>query len=123
MPSVRSTIIAMLAAVTFTLAVTPSYALNPFKRSNFQLEDGDIPLLEAAAQKLYLVEAVDVGAVESWNNAESGNYGTVTLIQKHAHQGLPCRRLQHDIKIKGEADPYRFIIDRCKTEDGSWKLL
>ena len=100
-----------------------SHAVNPFSESSFESPESDLELLEAAAQKLYLVETVEVGAVEAWNNTETGNNGTITLIRKHAYKGLPCRRLQHDIRVKNAADPYRFIIDRCKTADGSWKLL
>ena len=100
-----------------------SHAVNPFSGSSFELPESDLELLEPAAQKLYLVETVEVGAVEAWNNTETGNNGTITLTRKHAYKGLPCRRLQHDIRIKTAADPYRFIIDRCKTPDGSWKLL
>ena len=100
-----------------------SHAVNPFSGSSFELPESDLERLEPAAQKLYLVETVEVGAVEAWNNTETGNNGTVTLTRKHAYKGLPCRRLQHDIRIKTAADPYRFIIDRCKTADGSWKLL
>ena len=54
---------------------------------------------------------------------ESGNYGTVTLTRQHAYKGLPCRRWQHDIRIKTVGDPFRFIVDRCKVPDGSWKIL
>ena len=100
-----------------------SHAVNPFDRSGFELSESDLDLLKVAAQKLYLVETVEVGATEVWNNTETGNNGTITLTRKHAYKGLPCRSLQHDIRVKTAADPYRFIIDRCKTADGSWKLL
>ncbi len=117
----------MAAAIVVTAIVmggaSLSHAINPFKRSGFELSEKDYDLLKAAAQKLYLAETVEVGAVEAWDNAETGNNGTVTMTRKHAYKGLPCRRLQHDIRIKTTADPYRFIVDRCKTSDGSWKLL
>lgn len=119
----------IVAAVLMALIVAgplgrPAQAqLNPFSRAGFELSQEDIDLLVAAAQKLYLDESVAVGAMESWSNPASGNAGTVELIGTFEHQGLPCRRLQHDIQVKGAANPFRYIFDRCKTADGAWKLL
>lgn len=114
-----------LAAVLFVgLAVLPAQAqLNPFTRSGFELSQEDIDLLSAAAKKLYLDESVKVGTVETWSNATSGNTGSVQLIGTFEYKGLPCRRLQHDIKIKDVANPFRYIFDRCKTANGEWKVL
>ncbi len=123
MPCIRLTTIALLIAVIVTGGASLSHAINPFARGGFELTESDIALLKAAAEKLYLAQEVEIGAVEAWNNSESGNYGTVTLTRKHAYKGLPCRRLQHDIRIKTVGDPFRYIIDRCKVPDGSWKIL
>jgi len=114
-----------LAAVLLTgVAGLPAQAqLNPFTRSGFELSQEDIEMLKAAAAKLYVGETAPVGKGEHWANEATGNSGTVQLIGLFDHQGLPCRRLQHDIKIKGVSDPYRFIVDRCKVADGSWKQL
>ena len=111
------------ALLVATLAVPAQAQLSPFKRSGFELSQGDLEILGAAAQKLYLDESVPVGTVETWSNPDSGNTGSVQLIGTFEHQGLPCRRLQHDIKIKDVADPFRYIFDRCKTSSGEWKLL
>lgn len=114
-----------LAAVLLTgVAALPAQAqLNPFTRGGFELSQDDIDMLKAAAAKLYDGETAPVGKAEYWANQNSGNSGTVQLIGLFDHQGLPCRRLQHDITIKDVADPFRFIVDRCKTADGSWKQL
>ncbi len=114
---------AVVVAVFVMGGASFSHAINPFGDSGFELSETDIDKLEAAAKKLYLAESVEVGTVETWNNAETGNSGTVTLTRKHAYKDLPCRRLQHDIRVKDIADSFRFVLDRCKTSDGSWKLL
>ncbi len=123
MPWNRLMVVTVVVAAVVMGTASFSHALNPFNRSGFELSEHDIDLLKAAARKLYMVETVEVGAVEAWDNAETGNNGTVTLTSKHAYKGLPCRWLQHDIHVKTTADPFRFIVDRCKTSDGSWKLL
>ena len=97
--------------------------VNPFARSGFELTPQDVELVKAAAQKLYLGETAAVGTVETWSNEKSGSGGTVELVGTFSYKGLPCRRLQHDITVAKVADPFRFIIDRCKLPSGEWKIL
>jgi len=82
-----------------------------------------VELLKAAAAKLYVGETAPLGRVETWANAESGNGGRIELVRIFNHQNLPCRRLQHDITVGEAADPFRFLVDRCKVASGEWKLL
>ena len=116
----------ILAAVSLT-AIMPMTAanaqINPFGKSGFELSESDIKSMGAAARPLFENEETTVGAANEWSNEETGNHGTVSLIGKHEYQGLPCRRLQHDIWLEKMQRNYRYIIDRCRTEDGSWKIL
>lgn len=114
---------AFLVVFVFVLAAPPVHAANPFRGSAFQMDPSDWALLDAAARKLYLEDRVEVGAAETWENPETGNSGTVTLIGEHEHEGMPCRRLQHDIALARVRDPYQFMVDRCRTADGEWKIL
>ena len=123
MPWKINVILLVAVLIAFVTASPHTYAANPFKKSGFQLDESDLPLLETAAGKLYLTDDAEVGSVEAWNNPETGNRGTVKLIRKHEYKGLPCRRLQHDIELKRVGDPYRFVLDRCRTKDGEWKIL
>jgi len=97
--------------------------INPFARSGFELSQADIDLLIAAAKKLYPETGAAVGTVETWSNPQSGNTGSVQLVDNFTYKGLPCQRLQHDIKITTTADPFRFVIDRCRISSGEWKQL
>lgn len=121
---IRFVSLALAAVILTGVAGLPAQAqLNPFTRSGFELSQEDIDMLKAAAAKLYEGETAPVGKAEHWANDQTGNSGIVQLIGLFDHQGLPCRRLQHDITIKNVDDPYRFIVDRCKVADGSWKQL
>ena len=112
------------ALIALTTMSAPTHAfVDPFKGSGFVLDESDLALVKTAAGKLYSTDGLEVGAVEEWTNPETGNHGTVKLIRKHEYKGLPCRRLQHDIKLKRIIDPYRFTLDRCKVADGEWKIL
>ncbi|MEO3430950.1 hypothetical protein AAFN88_19000 [Pelagibius sp. CAU 1746] len=114
----------LAAAVVLAVLGAPVQAqLNPFTRAGFELSPEDIEIVRGTAEKLYSDESVPVGTVETWSNPKSGNTGSVQLIGIFEHKGLPCRRLQHDIKIKNVADPFRYIFDRCKVPSGEWKLL
>lgn len=114
---------AALVLAALVMASPSAHAADPFKRSGFRMDASDYALLGAAAEKLYLDDGVEVGSVEAWTNPETGNHGTVRLVGKHEYQGMPCRRLQHDIELKRGRDPYRFVLDRCRTNDEEWKIL
>jgi surface antigen len=120
--TLRRTLSALLFAALMLPAVT-AHAVNPFGRSGFELTNGDITLITETTRPFFEDDTVPVGTVKSWSNAKSGNAGTATLVDRFEQKGMPCRRIQHDIKLKKVADPFRFIIDRCRVADGSWKML
>lgn len=120
----RKTLFAAMAIAGLCLvAGLPAFGqLNDITRSGLDLTPEDWELMEAAAAELYLTEEAPVGTVETWSNDQSGNRGSIELIRTGQYQGMPCRRLQHDIRVKDVADPYRFTVDRCKTAEGAWKI-
>jgi surface antigen len=118
----RRTLSALLFVALMLLAATV-HAVNPFGRSGFELTNGDVALITETTRPFFEDDTVPVGTVKSWSNAKSGNGGTATLVDRFEQKGMPCRRIQHDIKLKKVADPFRFIIDRCRVADGTWKML
>lgn len=116
---------AILTLSVVMLALQPLTALgaDPLRRLGPRLDDSDWALVRSAAEKLYLPDAAEEGTAEAWRNPETGSSGTVTLVGKHEYEGMPCRRLQHDIAVKGTSDHARFVVDRCKTADGEWKIV
>lgn len=113
---------AFLMFASIALANPVAAQVNPFVDTDFELADSDIPILQEAITKL---ESEDATAGESvhWRNPDSGNRGLVTYSSDSEFKGLPCRRIQHDIFLQATDRSFRFIEDRCKTEDGSWKTL
>ena len=115
-----------LSAFVFSALVLPAetaHAINPFSRSGFDLTGSDVQILMETTRPFLEDDTVSIGTAKTWTNPQSGNNGMATLIARFEHQGMPCRRIQHDIKIKTKADPFRFIIDRCRVADGTWKML
>jgi surface antigen len=64
-----------------------------------------------------------VGATESWNNATSGDSGTVSLLEVFEKDGMPCRKLRHTIKMHNVKDQQVYTSNRCRVQSGEWKLL
>src|SRR6185295_11027205 len=99
-----------------------SSQVNPFGDS-LDLKESDIAMLQAAANALFQDDHAQVGRTEAWSNSKTGNSGTVSLLKLFEHAGLPCKRLQHSIKQKGRADQNIYQFSRCRSSDGTWKLL
>ena len=113
----------MLLLVVTWAPPSQAQADNPFAHSNFSLTLGDIDLIKETTAPFYADDAIPLGTKFDWSNAKSGNSGTATLLDRFTHNDMSCRRIQHDIRIKGVADPFRYIIDTCQVADGSWKML
>ena len=95
---------------------------NPFRQTEGTISQPDTVRMREAALPLYSAEPPKVGATASWQDQMTGNYGTVALVGVFEWHGMSCRELQHVVKIKGVRDPVRMNIDRCKTENGEWKI-
>ncbi len=93
------------------------------ERMGAELSKEDIELLKRVGAKLYERDSVQVGTTEAWTNSDSGNSGIVTLIKILEKQGMPCRQLQHEVRVSGKSDPSSVEFTRCKTTEGDWKLL
>ncbi len=87
-----------------------------------QFGTSDRGSLMAAAQKLHETEA-PIGATSDWANPNSGNGGTVTLIERFDRDGQPCLRMGCKFVEEGQADPKHLTISGCLDDDGKWKVL
>ena len=58
----------------------------------------------------------------SWNNQQTGNYGSVTPVQTYEPEpGRYCREFQQQVVIGGELqDAYGTA---CRQPDGSWEIV
>lgn len=113
------------AAALFVVvgAAAPADAqINPFGPGGFAVPREDLALLGAAETKLH-EPGVKVGTAERWRNERNGDSGTVTLISTFESDGMPCRRIAHQIKLRGDKRARQFVISRCRTADGSWKIM
>jgi surface antigen len=115
--------LATTAVFALFLSAAMAQGINPFSKAGFNLTKTDIAKLEEATRPFFEDATTPLGTARAWSNPESGNGGTAVLVSRFEYKKLPCRRIQHDIKLAKISDPYHFVIDRCQVADGSWKFL
>lgn len=108
-----------LAVASMLLAGAASGQMNPLRQ--LELTAGDIELVGATADRLY--QAGEIGVAASWTNPESGNSGSVQILEIFEREGLPCRRVEHIIKIAKDPAPKRLVLASCRVPDGRWLLV
>ncbi|GAB5471244.1 MAG: hypothetical protein Kilf2KO_42740 [Rhodospirillales bacterium] len=97
--------------------------MSPFGLSGFTLDEKDIQIITAKVAPFYADPPPANGTTVDWDNPESGNHGTATLVNAESHQGMPCRKIQHEIHVKNVATLFTFVNDRCQVANGEWKAL
>lgn len=112
----------LAAALVLLLASAAPVAaqISPFGRIGATFTDDDIALARDAFEQLR-GDAVTVGAERAWDNPKSGNRGRLKYIESLTIDGLPCRKIVHQVRLARQADPTYGTLITCKTADGSWK--
>jgi surface antigen len=67
-------------------------------------------------------QSVPVGQTISWNNPNSGNYGTVTPVRDGTStSGAYCREFQQTVTVGGRYEEAYGVA--CRQPDGSWRVV
>jgi surface antigen len=83
------------------------------------LDKADLMYAQQAEAKAY---EAPIGQQVSWNNPESGNYGTVTPVRDGSTEsGDYCREYEQTIYIGGRAETGVGVA--CQREDGKWEVI
>jgi surface antigen len=93
--------------------------MNPLRQ--LALSSEDFAMSNQAVAGLY--EAGKIGVAQTWSNPKSGNSGSVRILDTFEYQGLPCRTVEHTVKIRRQADPKQIVLKTCRDKDGAWKLI
>lgn len=109
------------------VVLAPSLALaqiSPFRGSRrvAGLNPADTQMLFDAAQQLNEAAPLAVGDKRAWQNAASGNSGTVTATRLFQSGGLDCHALRYDLVFKANRPARTYSADWCKTAKGEWKI-
>lgn len=83
------------------------------------LDRADMMYAERATSRAY---TAPIGQSVSWNNPQSGNYGTVTPVNDYtANNGSYCREYQQTIYVDGQAQTGNGRA--CRNADGTWQII
>jgi surface antigen len=83
------------------------------------LDRADMAYANRAQQRSY---AAPVGETISWNNPESGNYGTYTPTREgRSTSGRYCREYNQTINVGGRQQ--QAYGQACQQPDGSWQIV
>lgn len=76
----------------------------------------------AASQAASRAHNAPVGQTISWNNPESGNFGSYTPMRDgRDQQGNLCREYQSTITVQGRTE--KAFGTACRQADGSWRIV
>ncbi|MBN4051648.1 glycine zipper 2TM domain-containing protein [Parvibaculum lavamentivorans] len=68
------------------------------------------------------LEQYPSGRAATWNNPDSGNWGTVTPTQTYVNaRGQNCRQFEQIIYIDGNPETGTGVA--CRQPNGSWKIV
>lgn len=83
------------------------------------LDNADRAALQQAQSSAY---SAPVGQPITWNNPQSGHYGSVTPTRDGtAANGSYCREFQNTVTIDGKTE--HAYGTACRQPDGSWKIV
>lgn len=83
------------------------------------LDKADMAYAEQANNRAY---SAPVGETITWNNPQSGNYGSVTPTKDgYSASGRYCREYQQTVTVGGKAQSAYGTA--CQQPDGSWEIV
>lgn len=83
------------------------------------LDRADRSYLERNTQ--YGLESTRAGTVTTWQNPDSGNYGTITPTATYrAPDGEYCREYQQSVTVGGRTETAYGTA--CRQPDGTWRI-
>lgn len=75
-----------------------------------------------ANQANYRAHTTPLGETISWNNPDSGHYGTVTPVRDvYSSSGSYCREYQQTITVDGRQQ--KAFGTACQQPDGTWRII
>ena len=92
---------AAVATFVLLLSTQAEAQINPFRGyKGPALNSQDIALAREAARKLLDSGSATAGSSEQWENADSGHFGTITLMGQFQRSGMSCRTLESRVEVQ-----------------------
>ena len=88
------------------------------KPKRMTLSEEDIAALEVVLSDK--IHGKSVGTQAAWANTNSGNSGTVCLLERLTQTGQICEMIEYGVKFRQQQETYVFTS--CLQSDGTWRL-
>ena len=85
-----------------------------------QLTEKDVELMVEAANTVIQSDQVD--REQRWNNPESGNSGSITILRFYELEGLDCVEARIAIANRRNKQIQDKVNEFCRTGEGQWTL-
>lgn len=83
------------------------------------LDRADMAYAANASERAH---SAPVGESVSWNNPDSGNYGSVTPTREgQSTAGRYCREYEQEIFVAGQRET--AVGTACQNSDGTWEII
>jgi surface antigen len=119
--------LALVACLSMALTHGAGAQLTPFYTigaDGVSLNDADFTMLVDAANGLLRRPRLANGATASWQNAQSGSHGTISVTKTFHRESMLCHTLSYEtVPMATTSQASTTILNWCKTGDGSWRIL
>lgn len=109
--------------IALSLAAMPAHALTPLGWSwetYVTLTSGDIDAIKTTLATQ--VHGRQPGTVATWQNPQSGNSGSITLLNISSRERRRCELIEYRLVPPNRTPSDRFVLTSCVQPDGTWKL-
>jgi surface antigen len=123
-PSASAVAGSLVALLLLLLPVDGAAQFGRSTKSMVKLSQSDIAIMRKIVREDFTDKPK--GTSVPWQNPESGNSGTVTLLDRFPSKGRDCRRVRYLIK-PGPSQPASvlpgdYVLTSCRLADGTWKI-
>jgi surface antigen len=124
-PNVSMRVVLLLLLAAIPLSVSPAAAqFGVHFRNAPKLTPADLAMVRKLVRQD--LTGKPNGTTLDWKNPQSGNSGSVTLLDTFRSSGRDCRRVRYIVQPASSqssaAETNTYVLINCRLADGSWKL-
>lgn len=110
-----------LAALFFASPASAQFVMGWGWETYVDLTGADLEMIKTALETR--VHNHQSGTVAAWSNPQSGNSGTLKLLNTGQRDGRRCEQIEYRNKSPRPNAPYdHFVLTSCIQADGTWRL-
>jgi surface antigen len=103
-----------------TASAQAQLLLGPVWESNITLKQDDLDLIHRTVDTQ--IHGKPVGTTAAWSNPETGNAGTIELVNKFKKGNLNCEQVAYTLTTTKKAvEPEHYVFNSCLTPEG-WRI-